>query len=73
MRAYGLTGVYPIAADLDDIASCGLKSSISRVPSKGGDIKNSFRRVTVKAAVRRYWKRVERAAGKSACRNIEGV
>lgn len=69
MKAYGVPRVAGLdgSADLVDIAFFGLKSSKSRVRSKCGDIKNSFRNPAAKARARRYWKRSERAAGKNMC------
>jgi hypothetical protein len=68
MRAYGaprtMDRQWP---DLLDIRNHGLPSASSRCRGKGGDIKNSFRRSTVKRTIRRFWKKRERLASK---RNI---
>lgn len=61
MIAYGLPRNIGIKwPDLADIALYGLKSSASRLPSKCGDRKNSFRNPFVKSAARRVWKKRER-------------
>lgn len=57
MKPYGIPRViwaqYP---DLVDIENFGLKSSVSRIRSKSGDIKNSFRNPDIKRARRRIYK-----------------
>lgn len=66
MKAYGIPRFpeleYP--PDLADIYRFGLKSSLSRVKGKGGDIKNSFRNIENKANQRRFWKKKARRDAK---------
>lgn len=60
MKPYGIPRVIGTAgagySDLVDIENFGLKSSVSRIRSKSGDIKNSFRNPDVKQARRRIYK-----------------
>jgi hypothetical protein len=65
MKAYGLPRDLDVEfPDLADIRYYGLKSSRSRLPGKGGDIKNSFHRSAAKRATRRIWKKRARLAAK---------
>ena len=64
MKPYGLPRILDLECpDLYDIRLYGLKSSKSRT-KKHGVIKNSFRRVKVKATARRIWKKRERSKTK---------
>ena len=72
MKAYGLPRDLDIEfPDLADIHSYGLKSSRGRLPGKGGDIKNSFRRPATKRATRRIWKKKARLAAKRELRKCK--
>lgn len=65
MKGYGLPRDKNLESpDLVDIRKFALKSSLSRVASKSGDIKNSLRSPSLKRRARRVWKGKERACTK---------
>ncbi|MDF1690718.1 MAG: hypothetical protein P1U35_14075 [Cycloclasticus sp.] len=69
MKSYGIPRNMDVERpDLADIRTYGFKSSISRVQSKSGDRKNSFRKSAAKRATRRIWKKKARIAGKQQAR-----
>jgi len=69
MKPYGIPRHPDIdSPDLADIHLYGLKSSISRIPGKNGDIKNSFRASKNKRNTRRIWKKKARIASKNMCK-----
>ena len=71
MKPYGIPRMhcaeYP---DLVDIGNFGLKSSASRIRSKSGDIKNSFRNSDVKQSRRRIYKTRARQEAKQEIINV---
>jgi hypothetical protein len=68
MKPYGIPRNKDIECpDLDDISRYGFKSSVSRIKSKSGDIKNSFRKSSIKRRIRRVWKRKARNINKKEC------
>ena len=69
MRAYGLEVI--VWPDVADIKEMGSKSSVGTLAGKGGECRGMFRNKAAKAAVRRGWKRMARAEGKRACREVE--
>jgi len=70
MKPYGLPRNHDAEdCDLADIQLYGRKSSKSRIASKSGDIKNSFRSTKSKAATRRIWKKKARAKFKKDIKN----
>jgi hypothetical protein len=72
MKPYGIPRIIGAAqyADLADIAKFGLKSSVSRVRSKSGDIKNSFRNPDSKQSRRRIYKTRARQEAKREIINV---
>lgn len=54
--------------DRGDIQNYGSPSRTSRLPSKNGDTKNSFRNPLKKAEARRIWKRKNRQKAKQKIR-----
>lgn len=69
MKPYGIPRNLDLEGpDLHDISKYGLKSSKSRVKSKSGDIKNSFRSSASKRSTRRTWKSVARQGAKRGAR-----
>lgn len=72
MRGYGLPRNTEVAApDVGDIKAYGMSGSTGHLRGKGGDFRSFFKNPFAKRRTRRYWKRVERAAGRRAC--VEGV
>lgn len=77
MKPYGIPRVFCTECpDLVDINNYGLKSSASRIRSKSGDIKNSFRNPDVKQSRRRIYKTHARQEAKqeiiNAINEIDG-
>lgn len=68
MKAYGLPRNSDVSfPDVADIQSYGLKSSIGRLPGKGGDIRSISKSSASKRSIRRIFKRKARLEGKTAC------
>lgn len=69
MKPYGVPRTDDVAhPDVADIHHYGLKSSVGKLPGRGGDIRSSFRNRNAKAQARRLWARKARAEAKAACR-----
>jgi len=69
MKAYGVPRISEIRCpDPEDAQKFGWAGCKVNLPSKGGDIRATFRSSKVKKAVRRYWKRSARSEGKMVCR-----
>jgi len=65
MKPYGVkVEEYP---DVVDIQAMAAKSSSGKLIERGGDYKNYIRRASVRARIRRYWKRLARAIGRKQC------
>lgn len=68
MLAYGLPRNKDVQwPDKLDGWTYALKSSRMRDPGKGKVIRSNFKHPLIKRKMRRYWKRKERAIGKTMC------
>lgn len=70
MRGYGLPRNTCIdAPDVADIRNYGRKSSIGRLPEKGGEYKSYTRSAKARNAARRIYKKAERVHATNDIRN----
>jgi hypothetical protein len=65
MKPYGV--IVANCPDVLDIQDMGAKSSEGKYRERGGDFKSYIRSANKRSRIRRYWKRVARAAGKRQC------
>jgi len=72
MRGYGLPRNDDVASpDPGDIKTYGMPGSAGHLRGRGGVFRSYFKNPYAKRRSRRYWKRIERAAGKRACEERE--